>query len=245
MPLWVGPKERNQYAGVVDLHYLTFQVVNPTTNTLIPSARGVIPSGVVRLLMPFLEGIFSYHNPHPPLNLTCTKILPPLLSGSHNRLICLLQHSVHTLRQGRVRQVLPQGLTQPVPKTYAFCWYVEYLSCRCPFHPLHLLANVLFGGVFALASASSLGTQLGTTILSVFAKNSSSTLRFESVQFLRHARLPCLYRPAGDYVRLSGPLVSIPCLSSFHTRVRPQNLLHWAICLLFLLLHNFSTICTT
>ena len=196
---------KKKYSGVVDLQHSIFQVMNPTTNTLLPSPRGVTP-WTVRLPMPFIEGMFPPRNPHSPSILTCTTLPSTILSGSHNQLICLLQHSVHKLK--KVRQVLPQGLTQPLLKTYTLYWYVDSLSCRSPFH-LMLSSNVLFDCVLALSRAISLENRLGTTSLVVFAQNSSSTLRFEFFCFLRYAHVPCPYCPAGAPVcpRTLAPII--------------------------------------
>jgi len=65
---------------------------------------------------------------------------------------------------------------------------------------MQLSSNIFFNGFFALSRATSLETRLGITSITVFAQNSSSTLRFEFVYFLRYARLPFPYRPEGDHV---------------------------------------------
>jgi len=82
----------------------TFEVVNPTTNTLIPSPPGVTP-WVVRLPLPFIEGMSTPPNPHLD-QLICIKLPCPLLSETRKRQTHLLQHPVYTFRQGWVRHNL-------------------------------------------------------------------------------------------------------------------------------------------
>ena len=136
--------------------------MNPTTNTLLPSPQGVTP-WVVRLPMPvpFIEGMFPPRNPHSPSILTCTTLPSSLLSRSHNQLICLLQHSVHTMNQGRVRKILPQGLTQPLLKTYTLYWYVDSLSCRSPFHLILSFEDNSFDCVFFVVKSDFSGESVG------------------------------------------------------------------------------------
>ena len=58
-----GEALRNKYAGVPDHQHPTFTVTNPMTNAQITSPQGVIP-WVVKLPLPFIEGICLSHSSH-------------------------------------------------------------------------------------------------------------------------------------------------------------------------------------
>jgi len=121
-----GEALKNKYAGVPDHQHPTFTVMNPMTNAQIISPQGVMP-WVVKLPLPFIEGMYPSHTSH----LDSTQIrclLPPRCYFVFRNLThCLLQHSIHTIRQGRIRKVLPHGVTHLSSEHCTFRWYPAHM----------------------------------------------------------------------------------------------------------------------
>ena len=117
-----GEALKNKYAGVLDHQHLTFTVTNPMTNAQIASPQGVIP-WVVKLPLLFIEGMYPSHTSH--LDSTQIRCLLPLRCYCvfRNLTHCLLQHSAHTIRQGRIRKVLQHGVMHLSSEQCTYCWY--------------------------------------------------------------------------------------------------------------------------
>jgi len=70
-----GEALQNKYAGAPHHQHPTFTVTNPMTNAQIASPQGVIP-WVVKLPLPFIEGMYPFHTSHLDSNQICC-LLPP------------------------------------------------------------------------------------------------------------------------------------------------------------------------
>jgi len=120
-----GEALKNKYAGVPDHQHPTFTFTNPMTNAQITSPQGVIP-WVVKLPLPFLEGVYPSHTSHlDPTQIRCL-LPPPFYSVFRDLMYWLLEHSAHTIRQGRIRNVLPHGVTHLSSELCTPHWYPAY-----------------------------------------------------------------------------------------------------------------------
>jgi len=137
-----GEAVKNKYAGLPDHQHPTFTITNPMTNAQIASPQGVIP-WVVKLPLPFIEGMYPSHTSHlDPTQIHCH--LPPQCYFVFRNLThCLLDHSVHTFRQGRIQKVLPHGVTHLSSEHSTYRWYPAYV----------LLYSHLYSTYFSLTSA--------------------------------------------------------------------------------------------
>jgi len=136
-----GDALKNKYAGLPDHQHPNFTVTNPMTNAQIAS-QGVIP-WVVKLPLPFIEGMYPSHTSHLDSTQIRCQLPPQCYFVFRNLTHCLLEHSVHTFRQGRIRKVLPHGVTHLSSEHSTYRWYPAHV----------LLYSHLYSTYFSLTSA--------------------------------------------------------------------------------------------
>ena len=137
-----GEAVKNKYAGLPDHQHPTFTITNPMTNAQIASPQGVIP-WVVKLPLPFIEGMYPSHTFHLDSTQIRCHLPPQCYFVFRNLMHCLLEHFVHTFREGRIRKVLPHGVTHLSSEQTTYRWYPAHV----------LLYSHLYSTYFSLTSA--------------------------------------------------------------------------------------------
>jgi len=147
-----GEALKNKYAGVPDHQHPTFTVTNPMTNPQNTSPQGVIP-WVVKLPLPFTEGICPSHTSHlDPTQIRC--LLPPrFYSVFRNLMHCLLEHSAHIIGQGRIQKVLPHGVTHLSSELCTYSWYPAHVLLYIHLYSTYFSLTFTLNNVYVSSSA--------------------------------------------------------------------------------------------
>jgi len=172
-----GEALKNKYAGVPDHQHPTFTVTNPTTNAPIPSPQGVIP-WVVKLPLPFIEGMYPSHTSRLDLNqLRC--LLPPRFYFVFRNLThCPLQHSAHTIRQGRIRKVLPHVVTHLPSEQCTYRWYPAHVLLYIHLYSTYSFLTFTLNNVYVSSSAIVFVASASAVIFHDFARQSPCAPRY-------------------------------------------------------------------
>ena len=139
------------------------------TNAQIASPQGVIP-WVVKLPLPFIEGTYPSHTSHFDSTQIRCDLPPRCYFVSRNLTHCLLEHSVHTFRQGRIRQVLPHGLMHLFSEYSTYCWYPAHVLLYSYLHSTYFSLTSALNYVSMSSSAIVFGISALTVISSDFAR---------------------------------------------------------------------------
>ena len=172
-----GEAVKNKYAGVPDHQHPTFTVTNPMTSAPISSPQGVIP-WVVKLLLPFIEGLYPCHTSRlDSTQLRC--LLPPRFYFVFRNLThCLLQHSAHTIRQGRIRKVLPLGLTHLPSEQCTYSWYRAHVFLYIHLCSTYSFLTFALNNVYVSSSAIVFVVSALAVIFHDFARQSPCASRY-------------------------------------------------------------------